>query len=113
MNTQIGHSMTFAVLKTKLNMPSLREEIVEHERISQGLGIDFFFTHPYAAWERVSNENMNGLVRQYIPKNRNLETVTDQGLKLIMDKLNHHPRKCLDFNSPFEVIFEHSVALAS
>ena len=89
------------------------KEFADHQRIAHELGIDFFFAHPYAAWERGANENMNGLVRQYIPKNRDLTSVTHDELDQIMIKLNHRPRKCLDFMSPFEVFFEHSVALIS
>ncbi len=89
------------------------KEFAEHERIAQELEVSFFFAHPYAAWERGANENMNGLVRQYIPKNRELSSVTDEELVQIMNKLNHRPRKCLDFKTPFEVFFEQSVALQS
>ena len=89
------------------------KEFAEHQHIAQDLDVDFFFAHPYAAWERGANENMNGLVRQYIPKNRELTSVTDNELEQIMIKLNHRPRKCLDFKSPFEVFFEHPVALTS
>ena len=89
------------------------KEFAEHERIAQELCIDFFFAHPYAAWERGANENMNGLVRQYIPKNRELNSVTNDDLEMIMTKLNNRPRKCLDFLSPFEVFFKHPVALTS
>ena len=89
------------------------KEFAEHQRIAQYLDVDFFFAHPYAAWERGANENMNGLVRQYIPKNRELTSVTENELEQIMFKLNHRPRKCLDFLSPFEVFFNHSVALTS
>jgi IS30 family transposase len=89
------------------------KEFAEHERIARELCSDFFFAHPYAAWERGANENMNGLVRQYIPKNRELNSVTNDELEMIMTKLNHRPRKCLDFMSPFEVFFNHSVALTS
>ena len=90
------------------------KEFAQHQRIARELKIDFFFAHPYSAWERGANENMNGLVRQYIPKSRDLATVTDQELEVIMHKLNHRPRKCLDFRSPFEVFFEYnSVALGS
>ena len=85
------------------------KEFAKHQRIAKELKIDFFFAHPYSAWERGTNENMNGLVRQYIPKNRDLATVTDQELMVIIHKLNHRPRKCLDFRSPFEVFFEQSV----
>ncbi len=89
------------------------KEFADHERIAKDLGIDFFFAHPYAAWERGANENMNGLIRQYIPKNRDLSSVTHNELEQIMIKLNHRPRKCLDFKSPFEVFFEQPVALTS
>ena len=89
------------------------KEFAEHERIAQELEVSFFFAHPYAAWERGANENMNGLVRQYIPKDRDLSLVTSEELVQIMNKLNHRPRKCLDFKTPFEVFFEHPVALQS
>jgi IS30 family transposase len=89
------------------------KEFAEHERIAQELEVSFFFAHPYAAYERGANENMNGLVRQYIPKNRDLSSVTSEELSQIMNKLNHRPRKCLDFKSPFEVFFEQPVALKS
>ena len=87
------------------------KEFSEHERIAKELDIDFFFAHPYAAWERGANENMNGLVRQYIPKKRDFASVTDDELFQIINKLNHRPRKCLDFKTPFEVFFKQPVAL--
>jgi IS30 family transposase len=89
------------------------KEFAEHECIADELGIDFFFAHPYAAWERGTNENMNGLIRQYIPKSRDLESVTEDELLKIISKLNHRPRKCLDFRTPFEVFFAQPVALTS
>ena len=89
------------------------KEFADHERIARDLQADFFFAHPYAAWERGANENMNGLVRQYIPKTRDLALVTDENVIGIMNRLNHRPRKCLDFRSPFEVFFGQSVALTS
>jgi len=67
--------------------------------------------HPYAAWELGANENMNGLVRQYIPKNRDFALVIDEKLIMIIDKLNHRPRKFLEFRTPFEVLFEQPVTL--
>ncbi len=89
------------------------KEFAEHERISLELNADFFFAHPFAAWERGTNENLNGLVRQYIPKRREFDTITEHDLLFITNRLNHRPRKCLDFRTPIEVFFEHSVALAS
>jgi len=89
------------------------KEFAEHERVTHELHADFFFAHPYTAWERGANENMNGLLRQYIPKKCNLASVTDLDLIRIMKRLNHRPRKCLDFLSPVEVFFDQSVALTS
>jgi transposase, IS30 family len=89
------------------------KEFAEHERVAHELRVDFYFAHPNAAWERGANENMNGLVRQYIPKKRNFAFVTNVELIQIMKRLNYRPRKCLDFMSPFEVFFNQSVALTS
>ena len=90
------------------------KEFAAHQNISKELLIDFFFAHPYAAWERGSNENANGLIRQYLPKERDLLTVSAHEEIMIMDRLNLRPRKCLDYRTPFEVFFEHhSVALTS
>jgi len=60
------------------------KEFAEYERIAQELGINLFFAHPFAAWERGANENMNGLVRQDIPKNRGLISLNDIELLCIM-----------------------------
>ena len=90
------------------------KEFAAHQMISKVLLIDFFFAHPYASWERGTSENANGLIRQYLPKERSLITVTAQDEFMIMDRLNLRPRKCLDFNTPFEVFFGHQpVALTS
>lgn len=89
------------------------KEFAEHERISQALQVDFFFAHPFSAWERGANENMNGLIRQYIPKKSDFALVTDENVDMVMHRLNHRPRKCLDFLSPFEVFFGQSVALTT
>jgi IS30 family transposase len=89
------------------------KEFADHQKISQELQADFYFAHPNAAWERGSNENMNGLVRQYIPKSCDFISISDVDVLWIMDRLNHRPRKCLAFRSPFEVFYEQSVALMS
>jgi IS30 family transposase len=86
------------------------KEFAEYERISRELKTDFFFAHPFAAWERGTNENMNGLARQYIPKQREFAFITDHEMLFITTRLNHRPRKCLDFKTPFEVFIKHSVA---
>jgi IS30 family transposase len=90
------------------------KEFAAHQLISKELSIDFYFAHPYASWERGTNENTNGLIRQYLPKERDMRTVTTEEEIMIMDRLNLRPRKCLDFRTPYEVFFGHlSVALMS
>lgn len=90
------------------------KEFAAHLEISQTLSVDFYFAHPYASWERGTNENTNGLIRQYLPKSRNLKNISFQEETRIMDRINLRPRKCLDFRSPFEVFFgHHPVALTS
>ncbi len=90
------------------------KEFTAHQIISKDLRVDFYFAHPYASWERGTNENTNGLIRQYLPKERDMTTVTAQEEIMIMDRLNLRPRKCLGFRTPFDVFFGHqSVALTS
>jgi IS30 family transposase len=89
------------------------KEFAESEEIAKELKVDFFFAHPYAAWERGSNENMNGLIRQYIPKKRDFASVDETEVELVMDRLNNRPRKCLGFMSPLEIFVDLSVALQS
>ncbi|MBI9043449.1 MAG: IS30 family transposase [Anaerolineaceae bacterium] len=82
------------------------KEFASHKLISQNLNLDVYFAHPYSSWERGTNENTNGLIRQYLPKSRNLKSVTTMEEIQIMDRLNLRPRKCLDFLTPFEVFFK-------
>jgi IS30 family transposase len=89
------------------------KEFAEHVRIAETLKTNFYFAHPYSAWERGTNENTNGLVRQYFPKNTDFSKVTLSDTKVAVDRLNQRPRKCLDFKTPFEVFFDLSVALDS
>jgi transposase, IS30 family len=81
--------------------------------IARTLGITFYFAHPYSAWERGTNENTNGLLRQYFPKYTSLKRVSEAQVEAVMNKLNHRPRKILGFRTPFEVFFDTSVALTS
>ena len=87
------------------------KEFANHERIAEKLNANFYFAHPNAAWERGSNENANGLVRQYFPKSPSFENITDHDTQLVMNLLNNRPRKCLGYKTPIEVFLEQSVAL--
>jgi len=79
------------------------KEFAYHQRVDAALNIQTFFADPYCSWQRGSNENFNGLLRQYIPKQRRMETVTDEELAMIEKRLNHRPRKRLGFKTPYEV----------
>ena len=87
-------------------------EFAEHERIAKDLNTDVYFAHPYSSWERGTNENMNGLVRQYFPKKCNFTTITETEIEFVMERLNNRPRKCLGFKSPNQVFFNHSPVVA-
>lgn len=90
------------------------KEFAGHKNIAKALNAEFYFAHPYSSWERGANENMNGLIRQYFPKNRYFNTVSDTDIQLVMERLNNRPRKCLGYLTPNEVFFNKSfVALES
>ena len=88
------------------------QEFADHERIAKELKTDVYFAHPYSSWERGSNENMNGLVRQYFPKKCSFATITETEIEFVMERLNNRPRKCLGFKSPNQVFFNHSPVVA-
>ena len=81
------------------------KEMAEHEQIAEELGIKVYFAHPYSSWERGVNENTNGLIRQYFPKNRELTGISREEVEQAMERLNHRPRKTLGFQTPYEVFF--------
>ena len=90
------------------------KEFAAHEAIAKALEADFYFAHPYHAWERGTNENTNGLIRQYFPKNMDFSTITDEQVNFVMDRLNNRPRKSLGFLTPMQVFYNlEPVALES
>jgi IS30 family transposase len=92
-------------------------EFAQYGRIAKRLGADFFFAYPGSSWERGANENMNGLIRQFFPKNVRFHITTAKDIKFAIHRLNHRPRKCLGFKTPHEVFTkqlhskQHAVAL--
>jgi IS30 family transposase len=76
------------------------KEFANHQEIAQQLQADTYFAHPYASWERGTNENTNGLIRQYFPKGSDFSPITTDQLVFVKERLNHRPRKCLDFQTP-------------
>lgn len=85
-------------------------EFARFKDIEITTGIKVFFADPYAAWQRGTNENTNGLLRQFFPKGCDFKVVTQKDLAKAVANLNHRPRKCLDFKTPYEVRKEDRVA---
>lgn len=88
------------------------KEFSLHEYAAQELDVDWYFADPYSAWQRGTNENTNGLIRQYIRKGSDLNDYTDAYIAEITQRLNHRPRKRLGFKSPSQVLWQqHGIAL--
>ena len=79
------------------------QEMAEHERLAARLAIQIFVADPYSPWQRGTNENTNGLLRQYLPKGTDLSGYMQRELNAIAHRLNTRPRKCLHFATPLEV----------
>ena len=73
----------------------------------EAFGLPVYFCDPYSSWQKGSVENCIGLLRRYLPKGMDLQTVTPKQLQSLQDKLNHRPRKCLGFKTPYEVLSSH------
>ena len=81
-------------------------EMATHKELSKRTGIAVYFCDPHSPWQRGSNENMNGLVRQYMPKGEDLSIYSQQQLDAIADEINGRPRKGLGVRSPLAVYRE-------
>ncbi|MGB0881234.1 MAG: IS30 family transposase, partial [Polaribacter sp.] len=80
------------------------KEFADHKYVAEELGIDFYFARPYHSWERGSNENLNGLVRQYFKKSSDFESITQEQVKDVEFKLNQRPRKRFNYENPIFVM---------
>ena len=82
------------------------KEFSGHAEIDKALGSTGYFARPFASWERGSNENFNGLMRQYVPTKRHMANITAEELKMIENRLNNRPRKRLGFRTPAEAFYQ-------
>ena len=83
------------------------KEFADHERIALALNADVYFAHPYASYERGTNENTNGLIRQYIPKSTDFRDLSPSDILFTENRLNTRPRKCLSFVQPMVFLKNH------
>jgi len=92
--------------------PSLRRtmtfdngpEFTCHARLTRRLKMAIYFAKPYSAWQRGTNENTNGLIRQYFPKGTDLRMISDHDVARVEQRLNERPRRRLGYRSPAEVL---------
>jgi IS30 family transposase len=106
--TQIQLALEDIYLSTTLPIKTLTSdngtEFANHRAISESIACDFYFARPYRSCDRGLNEHTNGLIRKYIPKGTNIDTVSDDTVKQIENDLNNRPRKALNYRTPNEVI---------
>lgn len=79
------------------------KEFAEHGRLTRSLGLEVYFAEPYASWQRGTNENTNGLLRQFFPKGIDFSQVSHHAVARVEQLLNERPRKRLDYQTPAEV----------
>lgn len=79
-------------------------EFVEHQSLGARLGFKTYFADPYSSWQRGTNENTNGLIRQYLPKGSDFSNLTWQRVARIEKALNNRPRKRLNYRTPAEIM---------
>ena len=87
-------------------------EMAEHAQLTRNTGMKVYFCDPYSPWQRGSNENTNGLLRQYFPKGTDLSGYSQEYLDGVADELNGRPRMTLGWSKPIEVYAEHLARLA-
>jgi IS30 family transposase len=114
MNKKTSRNVNLATLKALRNMPlkSITNdrglEFAGHKKCSKKLKVKIFFCEPYTSSQRGSNENRIGILRQYFPKKFDLRNVTNKQIKKVELEMNNRPMKCLDWKTPYEIMFKKS-----
>lgn len=89
------------------------KEFAGFKELERGLEMRSYFARPYHSWERGTNENTNGLLRQFFPKGMDFSTVTKSNVDIALELLNNRPRKCLNYRTPTEVFWSKPMRCAS
>ncbi len=79
-------------------------ENTNHKQIAKELKLSIYFCHAYHSWEKGTVENTNGRIRRYIPKGVSIDTLTDEYIAALEEKMNNTPRKCLQYLTPYEMM---------
>jgi len=86
--------------------PDRGKEFANHKEVTATFnGVQFYFPPPHQPWKRGTNENTNGLLREYFPKGKDISNFTDEYIQAKVDELNQRPRKCLGYKTPFEIYY--------
>lgn len=104
-----GYSRTFSALPEawrKTLTYDQGKEMARHRELTERTGIKVYFADPHSPWQRGINENINGLLREYLPKGQDLSVYSQRQLNRIAHSLNTRPRKTLGFRAPLEVFYE-------
>ncbi|MGY4397309.1 IS30 family transposase [Sphingomonas sp. UYAg733] len=115
-STQIGFERLFGQMPAGLRQTMTYDrgsEMTCHQALTENTSVKIYFADPHSPWQRGSNENANGLIRQYLPKGEDLSGYTQSDLDAIAEKLNSRPRKVLDFRTPLEAYNEYLAASAT
>jgi transposase, IS30 family len=107
LNSEATHEATIQLLKdlpVKTITNDNGSEFSAHKETATALNTKIFFNDPYASWQRGTNENTNGLIRQYYPKGTDFNLVSDEDVKKLEGLLNNRPRKTLGYRTPNEVL---------
>lgn len=87
------------------------KEFAAHAQVTEAIGVEFYFALPHHPWQRGTNENTNGLLREYFPKGESLGRVSEKRVQEVYDKLNRRPRKRLGYRTPYEVHYSKTLHL--
>jgi transposase insI for insertion sequence element IS30B/C/D len=81
-------------------------EFARHAEVTSALQVLFYFPPPHQLWQRGTNENTNGSLREYFPKGQDLTDISQECIREILDELNMRQRKCLGYRTPYEVFYQ-------